>query len=449
MSTTTQKELLIVGGGIAGLTTAELFQRSGWQVTLIEKEDKLCQNASGKHHEWFHLGSLYASFNTDIFIKLIENAFIIMTYYQHMPGMNMSLVDNQLVFQNRKLAWFRDEAFNYYLKNLKYDRNTFKSYSQYVIDWCKWKIKNIRFFSCHSTIERDHKYFSFILSLGDYLFWSGPANKDHAINFKTRDYLFLRGLDRTMNSRHIVHDLINSFIVHGGQIKTGHQFLEYKHKNKRVAVSLAHGDEKVTLSADRIILTMGNELNNHLKDQNINIVISPLLVAYPHVYERNFVVVADQMSETINHLHHRVNDRVYSVIGGGYFANPNDRQAIQSIKQDLIDRAKKTFIKLKDSHQHLYISYKTEILSANNRNRNYVYQIKKRDNKVWYAVPGKASLAFSLALDLYKKLNRKKTPNLTSSYERVDRTQHYFGHMLHARVASELMNLEQGKVVNQ
>ena len=49
-------DLIVVGGGIAGLASAEIFSRSGWNVLLIEKESLLCQEASANQHGWFHFG---------------------------------------------------------------------------------------------------------------------------------------------------------------------------------------------------------------------------------------------------------------------------------------------------------------------------------------------------------------------------------------------------------
>ena len=42
----------VVGGGIAGLASAEMFARNGYRVVLIERNAKLCQEASeiGRAH---------------------------------------------------------------------------------------------------------------------------------------------------------------------------------------------------------------------------------------------------------------------------------------------------------------------------------------------------------------------------------------------------------------
>ena len=61
----------IVGGGIAGLASAEIFARSGFKVILLEKNSKICSESSGTHHEWFHFGSLYTLFQNKNFLKVL------------------------------------------------------------------------------------------------------------------------------------------------------------------------------------------------------------------------------------------------------------------------------------------------------------------------------------------------------------------------------------------
>ena len=56
-------EVLVVGGGIAGVAITEILSRSGHKAILIEEKDKLCEEASGSHHGWFHFGSLYSIFS--------------------------------------------------------------------------------------------------------------------------------------------------------------------------------------------------------------------------------------------------------------------------------------------------------------------------------------------------------------------------------------------------
>ena len=50
---------IIVGGGISGITTAEILTREGFSVLLLEKNNTLASETTKVCHEWFHTGSLY------------------------------------------------------------------------------------------------------------------------------------------------------------------------------------------------------------------------------------------------------------------------------------------------------------------------------------------------------------------------------------------------------
>ena len=83
-------QVLVVGGGIAGVAITEIFSRSGHKAILIEDKDKLCIEASGSHHGWFHFGSLYSIFPSNQFMRtLIGGIEDLMDYYGSFRGMNL------------------------------------------------------------------------------------------------------------------------------------------------------------------------------------------------------------------------------------------------------------------------------------------------------------------------------------------------------------------------
>ena len=82
----------IIGGGIAGIATAEIFARSGFSVVLAEKNNKLCKESSGKHHEWFHFGSLYSMLsNKDALRILVGGIDDLLLYYRDFKNMNLKV----------------------------------------------------------------------------------------------------------------------------------------------------------------------------------------------------------------------------------------------------------------------------------------------------------------------------------------------------------------------
>ena len=51
---------IVVGGGISGISVAEILCRGGESVLLIEKNEQLSSETSKVFHEWLHSGSLYS-----------------------------------------------------------------------------------------------------------------------------------------------------------------------------------------------------------------------------------------------------------------------------------------------------------------------------------------------------------------------------------------------------
>ncbi|MFQ5630403.1 MAG: FAD-dependent oxidoreductase, partial [bacterium] len=85
-------DIVIVGGGIAGVATGEIFARSGFKTLVIEKHEKLCMETSGLHHEWFHFGSLYSIFpNNQFFRTMVGGIEDILDYYRDFAGMNLRI----------------------------------------------------------------------------------------------------------------------------------------------------------------------------------------------------------------------------------------------------------------------------------------------------------------------------------------------------------------------
>ena len=45
---------IVIGGGISGISTAEILTREGHSVLLLEKNDSLASETSKVFHEWLH-----------------------------------------------------------------------------------------------------------------------------------------------------------------------------------------------------------------------------------------------------------------------------------------------------------------------------------------------------------------------------------------------------------
>jgi choline dehydrogenase-like flavoprotein len=108
---------IVVGGGISGITTAEILCRGGKSVLLLEKNKELSSETSKVFHEWLHSGSLY-SLAPD---KLITLRYLLgatddlFEYYNSFSGMNLEPTESGIdVNVNVDGAgWFNDEHIEY------------------------------------------------------------------------------------------------------------------------------------------------------------------------------------------------------------------------------------------------------------------------------------------------------------------------------------------------
>ena len=108
-------DYVIIGGGIAGISIAEILSRSSNKICLLEKERLLMSKSSSDQHGWFHIGSLYAFMNNEEYLKgLIKNTKDIINYYCEFKRLNMFLNSNGcLQFETNKDGWFRNDEVEY------------------------------------------------------------------------------------------------------------------------------------------------------------------------------------------------------------------------------------------------------------------------------------------------------------------------------------------------
>ena len=105
----------VLGGGIAGLAIAEIFARSGFSVCIVERNDQLCSETSGMHHEWFHFGSLYSIFPSNQFLRTVVGGIDdLLLYYRDFDGMNLRVSGKgDLITVNKDNNWIREDNLKY------------------------------------------------------------------------------------------------------------------------------------------------------------------------------------------------------------------------------------------------------------------------------------------------------------------------------------------------
>jgi hypothetical protein len=450
-------DLAVVGGGIAGLAVAEIFARSGRSVVLIERNDRLCEEASAAQHGWFHFGSLYSIFPRNQFLRtMVGGVDDLLEYYSGLKGMNIAVTrDGYVSFPQADGCWFRDEPIEYLVcarNDPDFDMRTFegaRDYTKKLFFLMTWEMAIKQFISRH---QRFHKHN-----------WAGsiPASRwipragfkdysrevitkpDHCdVNLDRDTHFRIIGYDRPMRATAIISDLVGSLLGAGGEVRTSAEVeLLEKTGGSIVNVHTSAG----ALAARAVILAAGKWLGRFLPcAADVKVVASPLIVASPAVSDRNFVRMTPFVEKSVNHLHHCIDGHRYSLIGGGYFADPNDPAAVLRASERLLSMARNVFPRLHEAEIiETYLGYKTEIV-AKNGERNYQYVIREVDEGVHAVIPGKFSLAFSLAVNAFKRLTGEEPAKDIRLAEQSPAPPHV-GLTRHATLIRNALHKEQGK----
>jgi hypothetical protein len=441
-------DVIIVGGGIAGLATAEIFARSGHNVCLIEKNKYICQEASGIHHEWFHFGSLYSIFPNSQFLRtMVGGIDDLLHYYRDFEGMNLRVTgDGKLQSVFNQHSWLRPDIIKYIVTktsdddfkpkgSVKFQQKISTLFFKYT-----WDKAVKQFVSRHNRFnnydwrrgEASHNIAS--VGWGDYSekYIKKFVNKEN-LGMNSESHILLDGFDRPMNASNIIGDLLKSFISYGGVLKMNSKVESYEKGKKYKVVCFENGTH---LNCNTLIMACAGGIDEISPMIKVKTVVSPLLVAYPNVYSENIVRMTPFINKTINHIRHEINGKQYSLIGSGYDANPVNKDEVLSVKKAFVSHAENVFPKLSECVlKQVYFGKKTEIVNVKTK-RNYLYHIKEMDKGVYLVIPGKFSLAFSLAVNTYKKIIGHY-PNTFVTYDHTKDISKFMSIVGHRKIISE------------
>lgn len=433
-----QYDLVVVGAGIAGLAIAEIFASSGQRVALVEKNHKVCQESSGAHHEWFHFGSLYSIFPNNQFMRtLVGGIDDLLAYYRNFPGMNVRVGnEGKLTIRDEPGKWIREDTIDY-IVTARNDPDFSLSRFDGVFNYAKklffllvWEMAIKQFIARH---QRFHKFDWRSGQASEWVPKAGWTDYSRDVIFHVTEldakidkntHFRVPGFDRPMDSYAIIRSLLQSFLSRGGDLLMGSGASGYESDGDGpVEVKLDNGK---VVRANRVIFTSGKTLQHFMHDTGLrlNVIGSPLLAVYPQVCRQNFVRLTPFMQKTVNHICHTANGEPYSLIGGGYFADADDPRGLDKSRRDLIAMAKSVFPKIKQAKVvETYVSYKAELVNRAGE-RNYQYQVKQIAKNTFVAIPGKFSLAFSLAVNAYKNIMGSEPPPRSQQFSNID-VSHY------------------------
>jgi hypothetical protein len=385
---------IIIGGGISGITSAEILTREGFSVLLLEKNDSLASETSKVFHEWLHTGALYTlapdKLNTTRYLLgAIDD---LLEFYQSFPGMNLKPSDSGLKIINH--GWFNNKNIEMHYRNRKFNPVWLAMISRSASivqkinshDWLRRKA---------GSIYGDTK-----LSRRRWV------TKIPELIKSDQKFIKVQSPDVTINSRELITDILNQAIDNGLVIKTGETVLSVSNKNNEASV---YSNQNTYFGKN--VLVCAPNLIEALFNKKIKISYAPIAVVSGVPDSASNFVELDCYTKNCINLLTKGNG---IGLAGGISVKKSD---VDSYTNYVVNQQVKKHpsIKLIDK----YVGLKKEIVSKR-QDRNYLYHIEQEDSNIWSLVLGKFTLAFSSAPELIRRVygrNPKKVFQTSQSSE--------------------------------
>ena len=389
---------IIVGGGIAGISLSEILTREGHSVALIEKKNKLASATTREFHEWFHTGSLYTLLKDDMkTLKYILGSLDdLLEFYSSFSQMNLRPTENGLKIIDVNKGWFSPNYINfkYRLKNRKL-----------ILPWLYVIARSIALIEGIKKHDWLRRRAGILESVTSEYYLPIIKNLFKAVT-SSKDFFKIKTTDFTTNSRHLLRDMIATASKNGLEIFTNNELLEIKNSNSVIIANCSNSN----LQAKNMAVCLGGEIEK-FSDLKMNKSYAPIAVVKNIKADTESFVELDIFKK--NCINIVTKGKSFGLIGG---ISLSKKDKVQKYFDFMINEHKK----LNPDIQVLekYIGIKNEI-SQKKENRNYLFHINpsKKYKNVWYVIPGKFTLAFSMAPEFYRivyKKNPRKFFNTTS-----------------------------------
>ena len=410
---------IIVGGGIAGISLSEILTREGHSVALIEKKNKLASVTTREFHEWFHTGSLYTLLKDDMkTLKYVLGSLDdLLEFYSSFPKMNLKPTEQGLKITDDDKGWFSPNYINfkYRLKNRKL-----------ILPWLYAIARSIALIDGirkHDWLRRR----AGILESVTAKYYLPIIKNLIKILMDNGKFCHVETTDFTTNSRNLLKDMIAAAEGNGLEIFTNNELLKIENSNDNVIANCSNGN----FQAKNMAVCLGGEIEK-FSDLKINKSYAPIgVVKNINADAKSFVELDCFKKNCINII---TKGKSFGLIGG--------------ISLPKKDEVKKYFDFVVEEHKKLspdikilekYVSIKNEI-SQKKENRNYLFHINlsKKYKNVWSVIPGKFTLAFSMAPEFYR-IVYKKNPRkfFNTSFNNKD-----FSHLIENTVWEEIQRKE-------
>jgi len=390
-------EWAVIGSGIAGISIAEILTRQGHSVVLIEKNNTLASETTREFHEWLHTGSLY----TLVPDRLKTLRFILgaiddlIEFYSSYDRMNITPTESGLNIDKTSLGWF-DDNYIHFKYRIKGRKITFP-----------WLIGVAR--SIH-LIERIHQHDWLRRRAGELSPFLEGRNKRISKLIKeliasNDKFKTVQTPDFTINSRLLLKDLLSTAIIGGLEISTDNKIsnIEKQNGHKLLAGS------KEDIKAENVALCSGEGIK-YFSEVKTKTSYAPIAVISDVPKEIKSFVELDYYPKNCINLLTKGNG--IGLAGG---ISLSDKSKCDEYLDFVVREHQKINLSMKELSR--YIGVKTEI-TFKNQPRGYLYHIVNTAEGVWAIIPGKFTLAFSMAPEFYRRVykqNPKKHFKTTSS----------------------------------
>ena len=410
---------IVVGGGVAGISLSEILTREGHSVALIEKKDKLASATTREFHEWFHTGSLYTLLKDDMkTLKYILGSLDdLLEFYSSFPKMNLQPTDKGLKITDNNKGWFSPNYINfkYRLKNRKL-----------ILPWLYAIARSIALIDGirkHDWLRRRAGILESVTT--EYYF---PILKNLLkIVASSNKFYKIETTDFTTNSRDLLKDMIATAEKNGLEIFTKNELLEIKNSNNNIIANCSNDN----FQAKNMVVCLGDEIEK-FSDLKINKSYAPIAVVKNIKADTKSFVELDCFKK--NCINIVTKGKSFGLIGG---ISLSKKDKVQKYFDFMINEHKKLNPGIEILEK--YIGVKNEIFQKK-ENRNYLFHINpsRKYKNVWSVIPGKFTLAFSMAPEFYRivyKKNPRKFFNTSSDAGN-------FSHLIEETVWGEIQKKE-------
>lgn len=393
---TSSYDWVIVGGGISGISIAEILCRENKSVLLLEKNDSLASETSKVFHEWLHSGTLYtlAPDNLLTLRYLLGATDDLLEFYGAYSNMNLLPLEKGLSVSGP--GWFNDHHILYKYRTHKFNPIWMMAVSK--------SINIIDMVSNHDWLRR-RAGAEYGKSKVDLCCYFSKITRQLTTSEK---FIQVISPDVTMNSRVLLSDLLASAINRGLMVKIDSEVIDYHERSDFVEVITKSGDYQA-----KNMVICNPDLISKCQHQMIKVGYAPIAVVegIPEG-QRSFVELDYNIKNCINLL---VKDNGIGQAGGITLSREDD---VGDYLKYVVSEHKKRIPSIKVLGS--YVGLKKELVQKN-EGRNYLYHINRVSSRVWTVVLGKFSLAFSMAPEFYRRVyHQNPTKHVDSSKLCVD-----------------------------